>query len=63
MKKRVLKEWVQQVLLIIFIGSISFIACIDEIINIWYTGLLIFVIGLLDFIIYKILKKYSDVFE
>lgn len=63
MKKRVLKKWVQQVLLIIFIGSISFIACIDEIINIWYTGLLIFAIGLLDFIIYKILKKYSDVFE
>lgn len=62
-KRRILKDWVAQILLLILCANITILFSIDEIINIGYTTLFLFTSLLIDLVLYKILKKYSRVFE
>ena len=62
-KRRILKDWVAQVLLLILCANLTILFGIDEIINIGYTILFLFTSLLIDFILYKVLKKYSRVLE
>lgn len=62
-KRRILKDWVAQILLLILCANVTILFGIDEIINIGYTMLFLFTSLLIDFIIYKVLVKYSRVFE